>query len=327
MVCRNHNLLNGSSIAINEIANCLGDKNEVFIFDVSKSHFHEREKKYIEIKKKISMKALFVIITTSITTLRLTFQYLNRNPQGILTYFSSLFNNGIIKEFIEGIKPDIIHFHGVVIEYLPLFVLADKMKIPYIVTLHGLNSLNPELELYFKKKFEKEILIDLSKNHKIITSVSKSTKELMISEFGIPSDYIKVVHNGVNADFNCQKQSKKELRYKNMISDTKIVLIQVGTLVKIKNHLAILTAQGWSKNLQPQNDDLKYNVTIQNLPVNQLPANITDSTILINTDPATITGNGSSTEPVFEEEIFTVDGNGKVTMVFVTPATLCNILT
>lgn len=88
-----------------------------------------------------------------------------------------------------------------------------------------------------------------------------------------------------------------------------------------------LVMQGWSKNLQPQNDDLKYNVTVKNLPVNQLPANITDSTILINTDPTTITGNGSSTEPVFEEEIFTVDANGKVTMVFVTPATLCNILT
>lgn len=87
-----------------------------------------------------------------------------------------------------------------------------------------------------------------------------------------------------------------------------------------------LLMQGWSKNLQPQNDDLKYNVTVLNLPVNQLPANITDSTIIINTDPATITGNGSSTEPVFEEEIFTVDGNGKVTMVFVTPATLCNIV-
>lgn len=87
-----------------------------------------------------------------------------------------------------------------------------------------------------------------------------------------------------------------------------------------------LAMQGWSKNLQPQNDDLKYNVTVLNLPVNQLPANITDNTIIINNDPATITGNGSSSEPVFEEEIFTVDGNGKVTMVFVTPATLCNIL-
>jgi hypothetical protein len=87
-----------------------------------------------------------------------------------------------------------------------------------------------------------------------------------------------------------------------------------------------LVMQGWSKNLQPQNDDLKYNVTVQNLPVNQLPANITDSTIIINTNPATISGSGSSLDPVFEEEVFTVDGNGKVTMVFVTPATLCNIV-
>ena len=28
----------------------------------------------------------------------------------------------------------------------------------------------------------------------------------------------------------------------------------------------------------------------------------------------------------FEEEVFTVDANGKVTMVYVTPATLCNIV-
>ena len=90
-----------------------------------------------------------------------------------------------------------------------------------------------------------------------------------------------------------------------------------------------LLMQGWSKNLVPQSDDLKYNVTVQNLPVNQLPTNITDNTLLINTDPATIkgSGTGSTLEPIFEEEVFTVDANGKVTMVFVTPATLCNIVT
>jgi hypothetical protein len=31
-------------------------------------------------------------------------------------------------------------------------------------------------------------------------------------------------------------------------------------------------------------------------------------------------------EPVFEEEVFTVDANGKVTMTYITPATLCNIV-
>jgi len=88
-----------------------------------------------------------------------------------------------------------------------------------------------------------------------------------------------------------------------------------------------LIMQGWSNYLNPTSNDTQYNVTVQNLPVNQLPANITDNTLLITTNPASLAeDNDSATTPVFEEEIFTVDANGKVTMVYVTPATLCNIV-
>ena len=88
-----------------------------------------------------------------------------------------------------------------------------------------------------------------------------------------------------------------------------------------------LIMQGWSTYLNPTSNDTKYNVTVQNLPVNQLPANITDNTFLVSTDPASLAeDNDSATTPVFEEEVFTVDANGKVTMVYVTPATLCNIV-
>ena len=91
-----------------------------------------------------------------------------------------------------------------------------------------------------------------------------------------------------------------------------------------------LIMQGWSNYLNPTSNDTKYNVTVQNLPVNQLPTNITDNTLLISTNPTTIQEsngtNASSMEPVFEEEVFTVNANGKVTMVYITPATLCNIV-
>ena len=91
-----------------------------------------------------------------------------------------------------------------------------------------------------------------------------------------------------------------------------------------------LIMQGWSNYLNPISNDTKYNVTVQNLPVNQLPTNITDNTLLISTDPSTIQEsngtNTSATTPVFEEEVFTVNANGKVTMVYITPATLCNIV-
>ena len=88
-----------------------------------------------------------------------------------------------------------------------------------------------------------------------------------------------------------------------------------------------LIMQGWSNYLNPTSNDTQYNVTVPNLPVNQLPANITDNTLLITTNPTSLAeDNDSATTPVFEEEIFTVDANGKVTMVYVTPATLCNIV-
>ena len=88
-----------------------------------------------------------------------------------------------------------------------------------------------------------------------------------------------------------------------------------------------LIMQGWSNYLYPTSNDTQYNVTVTNLPDNKLPANITDNSLLISTNPSTITGdNDSSTTPIYEEEIFTVNANGKVTMVYVTPATLCNIV-
>ena len=88
-----------------------------------------------------------------------------------------------------------------------------------------------------------------------------------------------------------------------------------------------LIMQGWSNNINPTSNDTKYNVTVQNLPVNKLPANITDNTFLVSTNPASLAeDNDSATTPIFEEEVFTVDANGKVTMVYITPATLCNIV-
>lgn len=89
-----------------------------------------------------------------------------------------------------------------------------------------------------------------------------------------------------------------------------------------------LIMQGWSNVIFPQTDDLKYNVTVPNQNVTQLPANITDNTLIISTDAASIQNdiNNRSMLPIFEEEVLTVDANGKVTLTFVTPATLCNIL-
>lgn len=102
------------------------------------------------------------------------------------------------------------------------------------------------------------------------------------------------------------------------------------TLTSNSSNLHLLL-QGWSNTINPQSSDLAYNVTLDNVTVNQLPANITNNTFIVSPDVALF--NQLTPEinaklvPVFEEEVLTVDANGKVTITFVTPATLCNVVT
>ena len=50
-------------------------------------------------------------------------------------------NLGSIKKAIDNIKPDIVHIQGLSAGYKPIVELCEKMKIPYLVTLHGLIGL------------------------------------------------------------------------------------------------------------------------------------------------------------------------------------------
>ncbi|MCK9152011.1 hypothetical protein [Methanobacterium alcaliphilum] len=87
-----------------------------------------------------------------------------------------------------------------------------------------------------------------------------------------------------------------------------------------------LDFQGWSNTLNPQTSDQKYNVFFADLPVYQLPSGITDDTIKWGTVEEIADLNLDSTEPVFEEEILTVNEDGTVSIVFTQPPTLCTVI-
>jgi hypothetical protein len=85
--------------------------------------------------------------------------------------------------------------------------------------------------------------------------------------------------------------------------------------------------QGWSNTAQPGTGDQKYNITYPGLPIGQLPASITDNFIKASTNPADVeTLDNDAFEPLFEQEILTVDAQGKVTLNIVIPPTLCTTL-
>ena len=92
-----------------------------------------------------------------------------------------------------------------------------------------------------------------------------------------------------------------------------------------------LNMQGWSNTLQPGTGDAITNVVLPGLTVQQLPQNVTDNMLFTNTDVTKlhqmkgfVSDNDKFT--AYEEEVLTVDQNGKVTITVTTAPELCSLI-
>jgi len=242
----NPNEVCGSAIAVKHIIRSLAKTNEVYMLPnlpVFQKKSFDPNDNFVIVEKRLSIDILKYCIKNSISWLRIVLPYLKFSPRGLVYYFITLFNLATFEKAIEKTHPDIVHVHGIAIDALPIIECCLGKKVPLGVTLHGLYSLNPSISLYFNKRLEKDIITKLIENDILITAVSSSVKELCVNNFHIPPDKIKVVLNGVDYEkFGCVKRSKSELRKQHSLPQDKIVLLQVGTLNKRKNHIAVLRA-------------------------------------------------------------------------------------
>lgn len=91
-----------------------------------------------------------------------------------------------------------------------------------------------------------------------------------------------------------------------------------------------LTFQGWSNTLKPGADDKTTDVKFSPIPIYQLPANINDTAVFLATTPEELAKiapyDTAEQEPVYEEEILTVDENGRVTITITRPPELCRAI-
>jgi len=150
-----------------------------------------------------------------------------------------------IKQIVTEKKIDIIHAHGHHF-YLTLraIELGRELRIPSILTLHGLYALNPndriaqvEEEIFNRTIFRRE----LTKATAIIgltpTIVNYARKYYPTTQkyFTIP--------NGVNSNiFNENKKNRLKYRQKLNISKEKIVILYVGRFESIKGVLELAEA-------------------------------------------------------------------------------------
>lgn len=196
------------------------------------------------IRRRISLKLIFFIFKFFLsgsfkTTMRYT-RGLNKIKYSLLY----IFDRAHIELTLKCFKIDIIHVHGIALDYLPYIDVSIDKKIPLVCTSHGLNSLNPDINLDFDKNFEVDILGRLSNTECVtITTVSTEVKKRCVDIFHIPQHKIKVVLNGVDQEkFKCVIKSKKELREQHFLPQDKVILLQVGTLSKRKNHIVVVNA-------------------------------------------------------------------------------------
>lgn len=91
-----------------------------------------------------------------------------------------------------------------------------------------------------------------------------------------------------------------------------------------------ISFQGWSNTRYPSSTDKLTNVTYNPMNISTLPANITDSIVYLGTTPAEIANitsiDTSDEEPVYEEELITVNADGTVTITVTRIPELCRAI-
>jgi glycosyltransferase involved in cell wall biosynthesis len=173
---------------------------------------------------------------------KIVFKFLKKNSlKNLAYYFITLYNKSHMQKSIEMINPDIIHVNGLSLDYLPIVESAIENNIPLLLTTHGKVLKIPNL--YFKPEIE-GYLLERTLNYKraSVTAISSSVKDYLVQTYGADPEDIKLVLNGVNVERFGYKNEEDTLRKLKGITKDKTVLIQVGTLNILKNHIEVLKA-------------------------------------------------------------------------------------
>lgn len=146
---------------------------------------------------------------------------------------------GRIEWIIEKEHPDIVHVHGL---DEPFLVASQRANRPFVVTLHGLNSLSPGIS-YEAQQAEKRLVENINEAGIHISVISSSVRDTMLDRWSISfPDNIHVIPHGVDSSKFRSAALKEELRREYGIPQETMVILNVASLIPLKNQMAILAA-------------------------------------------------------------------------------------
>ncbi len=146
---------------------------------------------------------------------------------------------GYVERIIEKEHPDIVHVHGL---DTSLLVAAQRANRPFITTLHGLYSLEPGIS-HEAQEVEGKLVENINEAGIHISVISGSVKDTILDRWSISfPDNIHVIPHGVDSSRFRSAASKEELRRKYDIPQEAMVILNVASLIPLKNQMAILAA-------------------------------------------------------------------------------------
>ena len=153
------------------------------------------------------------------------------------------FDGGYVRSTIKSERPDIVHIHGIGPITKSYIDICLKLKIPFVVTLHGLIGLdNSVLAPDSTKRLEKEFLIKALKENIPVTVISSGMKKRIEENYLLkPADNITVVLNGT-------KSEAAEVNTDDILTslgiENKKICLAIGNICKRKNQIEIVRAWG-----------------------------------------------------------------------------------
>jgi len=248
IVCDSCSRKHGVTKSVLSIAQILGKTEQIQLFPLfplftkGDSRF---ESNIFITQKKFTIRFIFGVFKNFPTSFKIVKQYINPfSARGIIYFIEILFNSSFLDIILRDGKPDIVHVHSILLENITLIDTFLSKNIPFVVTAHGFYSHDPKIKIFYDSKLEQEILNKLVNEKILISTVSRNAKNIAIKNFHLPPESISVISNGINLErFNPRiHPSRQEVRRKYGIPEKKIIILQVGTLSKRKNQIAVLEA-------------------------------------------------------------------------------------
>ncbi|MEM1484907.1 glycosyltransferase family 4 protein [Oscillospiraceae bacterium PP1C4] len=234
------NPLTGYGYIIRDIANHLGETHDVYL--LTRQLIHERQLDNIHLVRHQ--------LSDTIKNLRLRYvkpaiKSFFRCGGNLYNRFKNAYfflNGSYLETVIQEIKPDIVHIHGAAYVELPCMLACTRLKVPYVITLHGLVGLNQHVPIdKYGRILEGKLFRFFDRFQQTVSIVSTGAKEDAVQAYNLDMDTnICVVCNPVKRML--QGNSTFNLRSQYHIPSESQIMICIGNICARKNQVQLVRA-------------------------------------------------------------------------------------